>query len=124
MSDLTIKERVRAANRIIDAIAENGPCKLYSPVYDRKARLGLDRVEQVWYVDHFTGLRLFPFSGAVWLGFTGADNLRRLVEALALFCRDAAPLDADLIVSLLDGYSAKDLAEVRTKVLLTDAVTE
>lgn len=120
MQELTIRERVRAANRIIDAIAESGPCNLYSPVSDRKARFGLDRVGQVWYVDHFTGMRLYPSPNASWLGFTGSDNLRRLVEALGAFIRESAPLDVDKIVALLDGYSAKDRAEVRATALLAN----
>jgi len=121
-ADLTIKERTRAANRIIDAIATNGPCALYSPVSNRKARLGLDRVESVWFIDSFTGLRLYPFCGSTWCGFTGSDKLRELVGALANFARDGAPLDAELIASLLDGYSEEEKDQVRNQVVLTGAV--
>jgi len=119
---MTIKERTRAANRIIDAIADNGPRALYSAVSERKARLGLDRYSQVWYIDPFTGMRLYPFAGSTWLGFTGRRNTRDIVEALAKYSRDASPLDADFIASLLDGYSEEEKDQVRNQVVLTGAV--
>ena len=121
---MNIKERTRAANRIIDVISTSGTYALYSTASNRKARLGLDRVESVWFVDSVTGMRLYPFAGSTWVGFTGSRNTRDIVESLANFARDAAPLDADLIASLLDGYSEAEKKRVREQVVLTGAVAE
>lgn len=110
MQGLTIRARVREVNKIIGVISEHGPRFLYSAAHGRRARFGLDRYLQTWYVDHQTGLIVYPFGEDRWLGFTGP---RELVAMLAHFAKDDTPLDLDKLLALLVSYSDEDKALVR-----------
>lgn len=112
-SPMSLKGRVRAANKVIEAIAGNGARLLYAPAAERTARLGLDTVEQVWYVDNYSGLLLYPFGNQRWIGFSGDDKGRALVAMLANYAKDATPIDVDALLALLDGYSDEDKQLVR-----------
>jgi hypothetical protein len=107
MKTLTIRARAHEANKVIGIVSGTGRRFLYSECHDRVARVGLDGVLQVWWIDHHTGMRLYPFGGGHWFGFSGAPL------ELELFTDDATQWD----------YGAA-MAEVRAKVLLTDAVHE
>lgn len=81
-----IARREEAANLVLMAIATTGRKLFYSPANDRVARFYLDEYEQVFYVDHYTGLQFAPLAKD-WTGFTPGDTGRALILALDKFIR-------------------------------------
>lgn len=79
-----IEKRAHAANQVIAAIAATGRRFFYSQAHDRTSRFDLDDVEQIWYVDHHTGMKLAPLADR-WTGFTNGDNAKQLILALASY---------------------------------------
>lgn len=125
MQELTdIRARVREANKVIAIVAALGRRFLYSQAHERVARLGTDGHGQCWFVDAASGMKLYPFEGGDWSGFTGGQVERVLVERLALYCRDGCKLGLDLFPVDIDpwGYGFPTMREVRSRVLDTDAV--
>ena len=125
MKTLTIRARAHEANKVIGIVSGTGRRFLYSECHDRVARVGLDGVLQVWWIDHHTGMRLYPFGGGHWFGFSGAPIVRQLVERLAEYVRDGRRLELELFTDDATQWDyGAAMAEVRAKVLLTDAVHE
>lgn len=119
MQELTIRARVNVVNKLIGIVAAHGPRTLFSVCQDRRARMGLDKVLQVWYVDELTGMMLYPFGDDHWYGFTGGPNKRALVAMLANFARDNAAIDLDRLPALLDGYSDDHKRQVLEAIIET-----
>jgi hypothetical protein len=102
MSD-ELKQRVREANKVIAIVAKHGRRFFYSREYDRTARFGLDRHEQVWYLDEHTGMKLYPFDVLKdWKGFTHGSTLKCFVADLSEYIttgkrllRSAFPIEND-----------------------------
>lgn len=106
MQELTIRARMIVLNKLMGILAERASF-LYSAAHDRRGRFGLDKVGSVWYIDHTTGMMIYPFGDGPWRGWTGTDAQREIVSMLALFIKDAAPLDADRLIDLLADGEAK-----------------
>lgn len=124
MEDLTeLWHRVRQANKVIAAIAAHGRRFFYSPSFDRTSKFGLDRYGQVWYVDHYTGMKLHPFGDQAWPGFTNGGTLRRLIADLAQYIVDGKPLPVTRFFTHW-AYDDEAVAAVRAEILETEAVTE
>lgn len=111
---MNIKGRMRAANKILIALAQVRPGVPWARSELHGARFGIDHVEQVWYVDGFTGLMLYPFGDAAWPGFSGNDAERELVNMLAAHVRDGAPFDLARIEALGPGGDMQLVLEAVT----------
>lgn len=79
------RERVKHANALIRVIASYGRHFFYNAQHDRFARIELDQRGRVWWVDDYTGTRIFthqtPF-GNRWRGFSHGGTLRHLAELM------------------------------------------
>lgn len=113
---MNIKGRMRAANKILIALAKVRPGVPWARSDLHGARFGIDHVEQVWYVDGFTGLMLYPFGDGTWMGFSGNDAERELVGMLAAHVRDGAPFNLDRIKALGPGSDIQPVLECVTAV--------
>lgn len=120
--------RVRQANAVIKIVASHGRRFFYSEAYDRVSRFGLDRVDQVWYVDQHTGMKLYPFGGGTWPGFTHGSTLQDLVARLAQYIETETKLDLACFPLERDAelwaYSQETMMEVRRLVLETGTVLQ
>lgn len=122
-----LKQRVREANKVIAIIAKHGRRFFYSSIYDRTARFGLDKYEQVWYLDEHTGMKLYPFGEQDWPGFIHGSTLKYLVARLAQFIVNGHPLELDRWFRLEnDGsywaYGVEAMQAVRAEVMETGAL--
>lgn len=119
-------QRVKQANAVIKIVASHGRRFLYSEAHDRIGRFGLDRVDQVWYVDAHSGMKLYPFGNAPWPGFTHGSTLQDLIARLAQYIETGAALDIECFPlerdAVLWAYGQETMAEVRRLVLETEAV--
>ncbi|MNV86395.1 hypothetical protein D3C71_1804260 [compost metagenome] len=79
------QERVEHANALIQVIAAHGRRFFYRGESGRVARVELDPRGRVWWVDDYTGKRIYthhtPF-GNRWRGFSHGGTLRALAEAI------------------------------------------
>lgn len=116
-----LKHRVKQANKVISILAKHGRRFFYCAVQDRIARFGLDRHEQIWYVDERSGMKLYPFGAQAWPGFTNAAALKELVAALALYIENGKTIELERWLDLqAAGYGAEALIELRE----TEAIGE
>jgi hypothetical protein len=81
-----IAKREEAANLVLMAIATTGRHLFNNPANERVARFYLDEVEQVWFVDHMTGMQFAPISSS-WTGCSVGEKGRALIVALDKFIR-------------------------------------
>ncbi|HDR9174350.1 TPA: hypothetical protein QDB23_001562 [Burkholderia vietnamiensis] len=79
---MTKQERLDHSNRLIVAIASHGRRFFYSQQRDRFARLELDARGRVWFVDDYSGRRIYTHHSGRWRGFTHGGTLRSLVERM------------------------------------------
>lgn len=121
MPELTIQERSKEANRVIKIVASYGARLLYAEAWDRHAKLGLDKFGQVWLVDSVSGLKMYPFGGGKWHGFTQGHDMQRLINGLAEFVRDGQLVPLTLFGEW-EGYSDSDMSKVRAAVQKTGAL--
>lgn len=81
----SLAQRLDHANRLIEVIAAHGRRFFYSAKHGRHARVEVDRRGHVWWVDDYTGRRIYthrtPF-GNNWRGFSHGGTLRALAEAI------------------------------------------
>lgn len=81
-----IAKREEAVNLVLMAIATTGRQLFYGPANDRVARFFLDEYEQVFYIDHLTGMQFAPLTRP-WIGCSLGETGRALIEALEKFIR-------------------------------------
>lgn len=77
--------RVAHANQLTTTISQHGRRFFYSPGKDRTACMELDDRGRVWFVDDYTGKRVYTHHTGFtsrWRGFSHGGTLRALVEAM------------------------------------------
>ena len=86
------QERLEKANHLIKSIAANGRNFLSSKVvpWDLKsptvvAQFEIDERGRVWYIDHWSGKRIYAHYDGPWKDFTGGGTLKNLVKVLATY---------------------------------------
>ncbi len=116
-----LEQRAEAANAVIDIISRHGRQFFYSPVYDRASRFDIDRHCQIWYVDHHTGMKVYPLIlGADWPGFTHGRVAKELIHSLARYIATGLKVPYSLFEK--DWGYGKDMATVQQAVLKTIAI--
>lgn len=116
--------RQRVAKLAINALASTGPRFLFSQASNRTGQLMVDRYSQVWYVDAFTGLLLYPFGGHAWRGFSSGPGLKKIVQALAGYVRIGQRVDLALLDEVCVDAYGKDWPDVRAQLAGIEAFTE
>ena len=77
---MTKVDRLQKANTLIEVIASTG--RRFLCYGDRVAQLELDARGRVWFVDHYTGRRIYTHHPCVWRGFSSGETMRQFVEHL------------------------------------------
>lgn len=100
--------RVDQANRVIAAFGAHGHRLLYSHEYERLARFDVDAHEQVWFIDHHTGMKIYPSE-------SNMPSIPELAQALIGYIRTGKKLDQDWTIfgSTLTNYDDVATAAVR-----------
>lgn len=122
MSQMTLSERVKEANKVLQAIASHGSMVFHSEVHNRVARFGLDRHYQVWYVDERSGMLIYPFGANPWPGFTHDALSKSFITALACYVKLGDKVPANWFADDLWGYCEDEMNAVRQLVMETDVM--
>lgn len=115
------QQRVKHANALIQAVAAHGRRFFYCVQHDRFARIELDQRGRVWWIDDYTGKRIFTHPtplGNRWRGFSHGGTLRHLAEMMRDYVTKGTPIARgyiapDMSYGDLWGYGAAATAAVR-----------
>ena len=80
----TKQQRAEHVNSAIRIIADHGRRFFYSQASNRYASIEVDARGKVWFIDDYSGKRIFTHPttfGGRWKGFSHGGTLRNLVEA-------------------------------------------
>lgn len=121
-------ERLAHANTLIQAVSAHGRRFFFHAPSGRVASLEMDGVGRVWFVDDYTGKRVYTHKTHIpsrWLGFSHGGTLRSLVEALRDYIVAGQQLDAWRIATPrlnendgdIWGYGPEASAALREQVL-------
>jgi len=79
MKELQTK-RLENVNAFIKVIGDHGRRFFYYSKSDRYAHMQLDARGRVWFVDDYSGERIYTHRNWRWRGFTHGGTLRNIVE--------------------------------------------
>lgn len=76
------QQRLEKANQLIKSIAQCGRQFFYNKEHDRTASIELDPRGRIWWIDDYTGTRIYTHYSHRWRGFSHGATMRTLVEHL------------------------------------------
>lgn len=88
-------QRAEHVNQVIKIIADHGRRFFYSQTVDRYAIMEVDQRGMVWYIDNYTGKRIFTHEtvwGGKWRGFSHGGTLKDLIKKFRDYIRTGEPL--------------------------------
>lgn len=88
-------QRAEHVNQVIKIIADHGRRFFYSQSVDRYASMEVDQRGMVWYIDNYTGKRIFTHEtvwGGKWRGFSHGGTLKDLIKKFRDYIRTGEPL--------------------------------
>lgn len=91
----TKQQRLEHCNQLLKVISRHGRRFFYNAKYDRVASLELDARGRVWFVDDYSGQRIYTHRTTwtnKWRGFSHGGTLRDLIEALRDYIISGEPL--------------------------------
>ena len=89
------RQRAEQVNQVIQIIADHGRRFFYSQAGDRYASMEVDARGKVWFIDDYTGKRIFTHKtvwGGRWRGLSHGGTLRAVVEAFRDYIRTGEPI--------------------------------
>ncbi|WP_397448193.1 hypothetical protein [Pseudomonas sp. NA-150] len=89
------QQRTEHVNQVIRIIADHGRRFFYSQASNRYASMEVDLRGKVWFIDDYSGKRIFTHEtvwGGRWKGFTHGGTLRDLIKAFRDYIRTGEPL--------------------------------
>ncbi|SER37697.1 MULTISPECIES: hypothetical protein [Pseudomonas] len=89
------QQRLEQANEFIKVVGSHGRRFFYNKTHDRYARLELDARGRVWFIDDYSGKRVYTHETTFtskWRGFTHGGTLKDLVKALREYVVHGKPL--------------------------------
>jgi hypothetical protein len=93
---LTLKQqRAEHVNQVIQIIANHGRRFFYSQAVNRYASMEVDARGKVWFIDDYSGKRIFTHEtvwGGRWRGFTHGGTLKDMVKAFRDYICTGEPL--------------------------------
>ncbi len=116
------QQRAEQVNEAIKIIGSHGRRFFYSENHDRFARMEVDARGKVWFIDDYTGKRVYTHKtgfGGRWRGFSHGGTLRSLIEAFRDYISHGKPLHPGylgpqrLSDSNIWGYQEEDMQKVR-----------
>lgn len=93
---MNLRDRVKAANQVIDILAATAGQHFHAEAYGRTGKFGLDKHEQIKYLDK-SGMLLFPFGPGKWPGFTEDAAHQAAIAALAKFIKEGKKVDGRVL---------------------------
>lgn len=112
------QERCMHANEVIRLIATHGR-KFFSHD-DRVAELQLDGRGRVWFLDAYSGVRIYTHYSRRWKGFSHGGTMRGVIECLRNYIKQGEPLPLDIICPARQsmdrniwGYPVEDAHQLR-----------
>ncbi|WP_256357728.1 hypothetical protein [Pseudomonas sp. PDM28] len=78
------RQRAEQVNQVIRIIADHGRRFFYSKAVNRYASIEVDNRGKVWFIDDYSGKRVFTHEtvwGGRWRGFTHGGTLKDVVKA-------------------------------------------
>ena len=91
------RQRVEHVNQAIRIIADHGRRFFYSQAVNRYASMEVDQRGKVWFIDDYSGKRIFTHEtvwGGRWRGFNHGGTLKDLVKELRDYICTGKPLHA------------------------------
>lgn len=124
MKTETPRQRVAHANDLIAAISRHGRRFFYDADRGRVARFEMDLAGRLWFRDEYTNRRVYVAYRWRWRHFSNGGTLRRLVESLAAYIRQGAPVPSShfgpwpqwVCDGDLWGYGKSAMAALRTEI--------
>ncbi|UVM48597.1 hypothetical protein LOY38_19710 [Pseudomonas sp. B21-015] len=121
---LTLKmRRAEHVNQAIRIIGDHGRRFFFSQASGRYASMVVDQRGKIWFVDDYSGKRIFTHEtawGGRWRGFSHGGTLRRMVEEFRDYIRTGDPLspfylgpERSFDESNIWGYDAEGMRAVR-----------
>ena len=93
---LTLKQqRAEQVNQVIRIIADHGRRFFFNQTAQRYACMEVDRRGKVWFIDDYSGKRIFTHEtlwGGKWRGFSHGGTLKDLVKELRDYICTGEPL--------------------------------
>jgi len=87
------QERVLKVNELIKVIADHGRRFFYSTKNNRYASIEIDTRGKIWWVDDYTGKRIYTHYRYGWRGFSHGGTLKSLVEAFRDYISRNKPIN-------------------------------
>jgi hypothetical protein len=88
------RQRAQHVNVAIRIIASHGRRFFYCSKHDRTATLEVDERGRIWFVDDYTGLRVYTHYPYGWKHFSHGGTLRRLIEVFRDYISTGRPICA------------------------------
>lgn len=82
------QQRAEQVNQAIKIIGSHGRRFFYNKDHNRFARMEVDERGKVWFIDDYSGKRIYTHKtgfGSRWKGFTHGGTLRSLVEEFRIY---------------------------------------
>ncbi|MBD9599356.1 hypothetical protein IB252_05875 [Pseudomonas sp. PDM10] len=89
------RQRAEQVNQAIRIIADHGRRFFYSQSVNRYASMEVDARGKVWFIDDYSGKRVFTHEtvwGGRWRGFTHGGTLKDMVKAFRDYICTGEPL--------------------------------
>lgn len=103
-------ERLEKVNAMIRVMGSCGRRFFYSLRYDRFARMEIDSRGKVWFVDDYSGHRIYThYERGSWRKFSHGGTMRALVIAFRKFIQQGTPVPAGSFGPWPDWYCGGDL---------------
>lgn len=88
------RDRIDKVNQMIRAIGDRGRRFFYSKSKDRYASVEVDHRGRVWWIDDYTGRRIYTHYRYRWQGFSHGGTLQDLVGHFRDFIAKGKPVPA------------------------------
>jgi len=130
MKELQTK-RLENVNAFIKVIGDHGRRFFYDSKSDRYANMQIDARGRVWFVDDYSGERIYTHRDGRWRGFSHGGTIRILVEMLRNHIKQGKKISAHYFTcrSWMNGhhpwgYPSDSLEVLREEGVLLGVVAE
>ena len=106
---MTKQDRIVKVNQMIKVIGDCGRRFFYSKDHDRYAAIEMDSRGKIWWIDDYTGKRIYTHYIYNWKGFSHGGTLRNLVEHFRNYVSKGKPINLNFFGPWPDYYCNGDL---------------
>lgn len=86
-------ERLKHANAVILSISKYGRRFFWSEEKQRTARLDFHPMGHIYFVDEYSGRRIYTHHKGHWRGFSGGGTLKQIIIELRKYIQTGDPVD-------------------------------